>query len=240
VQTSANDRSIDFRGKTLCFTGQLADLKRADAQREARARGGLTQDVVNQQLDFLVVGSIPATGWKYGNYGNKIAKAMVLVQDGRARPIFVSESEFMDALAQCVPTNSGEIDGKVQVLTYTFFAASLRSFDRATFEAVLGELKGAHRCCVRLRITPARAYNELFNRGAGPAAPDGFVVIEVRACRQTPIETDGQAFADLVGVRFVSIDGVSGSVRWFERTEGSADYIRLMRDIPDELKVPDL
>lgn len=80
--TAATDPALDFQGRSFCFTGKLAELKRTRAEREARARGGLTGKVVNGELDYLVVGSIPATGWKHGSYGNKIEKARRLRTDG--------------------------------------------------------------------------------------------------------------------------------------------------------------
>lgn len=51
---------IELSDRGFCFTGKLADLKRSQAEREAR--GAHTTDVVNERLHFLVVGSIPSTG----------------------------------------------------------------------------------------------------------------------------------------------------------------------------------
>jgi len=233
-------QDLDFSGRSFCFTGKLADLKRAQAEQETRARGGLTENVVNRELDYLIVGSIPATGWKFGDYGNKIAKAMEIVQFGALRPVLVSESMFMDALAQHPPTNSGEIDGKVQVVTYTFFADSRKSFDRPSLEAWLRELKDEHHCHVRVRVTPARAYNELFAWDDRPEAPVGSSVFEVRACRQTSLDVDADDLVTLVSSRFATIAGIEGDARWYERAEGSAAYIKLMRTIPDDLKIPEI
>lgn len=69
---------IMFHGNSFCFTGKLAELKREQAERETRARGGLTSKVVNEDLNYLVIGSIPSIGWKHGSYGNKIEKAMAI------------------------------------------------------------------------------------------------------------------------------------------------------------------
>lgn len=84
--------SITFHGKSFCFTGKLADLKRSAAERETRARGGLTTEIVNAHLDFLVIGSIPSVGWKHGSYGTKIEKARAIARNsGR---LLASPSEF--------------------------------------------------------------------------------------------------------------------------------------------------
>ena len=68
-----DDTVAHFAIKSFCFTGKLAELRRTQAKREARARGGLTSKVVNENLDYLVVGSIPATGWKHDSYGHMLS-----------------------------------------------------------------------------------------------------------------------------------------------------------------------
>jgi DNA ligase (NAD+) len=65
---SKQTKSILFEGQAFCFTGELADLKRTQAEREVRSRGGLTTNSVTSHLDYLVIGSIPSPGWSYGNY----------------------------------------------------------------------------------------------------------------------------------------------------------------------------
>ena len=64
--SKAPDAPIALDGRCFSFTGGMASLKRAAAEREVRARGGQTADRVSQQLDYLVFGDAPATGWKHG------------------------------------------------------------------------------------------------------------------------------------------------------------------------------
>ena len=78
--------TLEFDGKVFCFTGTLLQLKRTQAERETRARGGVAVSDVNDRLDYLVVGSKASLGWKFGNYGTKIAAAREL-----AEPVRVSK-----------------------------------------------------------------------------------------------------------------------------------------------------
>jgi hypothetical protein len=108
---------INFENKSYCFTGGLAELKRTQAEREVRARNGFSQKVINKELDYLVLGSIPSAGWKHGNYGNKIVKAKQLIDQG-AKLKIVSEKDFMEGLESVVPTDSGEINEKLIIIRY--------------------------------------------------------------------------------------------------------------------------
>jgi hypothetical protein len=146
----------------------------------------------------------------------------------------------MEALAHKAPTNAGAVDGKVQVLTYSFIAPSRNAFDRVAVEQLFADLRAIHGCHVRSRVIPARARNELFaGRGEAPV-PDGYLVFEVRVVRHTPLDIPITELVSFVSSRFEAIRGIDGKLHWFERTEGSADYIRLIREIPEDLRVPDL
>lgn len=232
--------SIQFSSRSFCFTGKLADLKRTQAERETRSRGGFTTDAVNGNLDYLVVGSIPATGWKFGEYGRKIEAARDMASLGEPRLVLVSESSFMDALAQTPPSNAGGIDGKVLVLTYTFVAPTRNAFDRAGVDRFLVELKERHACHVRVRVIPAKARNDLFAGRGDPLVPDGYLVFELRVVKHAPLILPATELVSFVTNGFERLDGVDGKLHWFERAEGSSDYIRLIREIPEDLRVPDL
>jgi hypothetical protein len=114
---------------SYCFTGKLTDLKRSHTEREVRARGGMTTEIVNSHLDYLVVGNIPSIGWKFGSYGRKIALARILSPKNGGRPRLISEGDFTDALAMHSPTNSGAIDAKVFVGKYKFIVEKEDAFD---------------------------------------------------------------------------------------------------------------
>ena len=239
TQHAARVTALDFKGQSFCFTGKLAELTRTQAEREARARGGLTSKVVNEQLDYLVVGSIPARGWKYGDYGNKIEKARRLCTKN-GQPRLVSESAFMDGLADAAPTNSGAIDAKVAVATYRFATPDRKSFDRPGLEHLLGRLRRQHECAVRVRSYYIRNIHELFGEEQEFAAPDDHILFEVRVVRQFHLDDETEDWLQFLGDSLNGLDGVDGPLRWFERTEGSTDYIRLLREVPEDLRIPDL
>jgi NAD-dependent DNA ligase len=53
--------SLIFDDKVFCFTGTVLQLKRTRAERETRARGGVTVSEVNDRLDFLARSSFGST-----------------------------------------------------------------------------------------------------------------------------------------------------------------------------------
>ncbi len=55
--------------KTICFTGTLSSMSRAEAKEKAEALGARTVDSVSKKLDYLVVGEDP---------GSKVEKARSL------------------------------------------------------------------------------------------------------------------------------------------------------------------
>jgi len=109
-------KDIIFDGKSFCFTGSMAELKRSQAEREVRVRHGLSQKVVNPELDYLVIGSIPSVGWKHGDYGNKIEKARQIIASKKSKLRLISEHDFILGLENTPTSDSGEIDEKLLVI----------------------------------------------------------------------------------------------------------------------------
>ena len=70
-------------GKTFVFTGELANMIRADAQAQVRKYGGHPISAVSKQTDFVVCGA---------NSGSKYDKAKKLGLS------IISEKEFLDML----------------------------------------------------------------------------------------------------------------------------------------------
>lgn len=231
-----NSDELVFDDHSFCFTGKMVGLKRTEAEREARARGGFTSGVVNERLDYIVIGSIPATGWKHGSYGRKIEKALA-TRATAGKPLFVPEEAFMDALAATPTTNSGEIDAKVLVATYKFLAEGLASFDTTGLEAWLEQLQQDLLFHVSVSAYPAFSYDELYGGDVRSGASADTIVVQCRFVRQLELHEDGQQLVDEVERGFERIQGVDGSTRWFERREGSSDYIRLLRDVPQSLRL---
>jgi hypothetical protein len=66
------------------------------------------------------------------------------------------------------------------------------------------------------------------------------LAIECRFVRQQPLDAPVTTFLEAISGGFTDIRGVDGSLRWSERVEGSASYLRLIHEIPPSLRVPGL
>jgi hypothetical protein len=223
---------LAFSERVYCFTGKLAQLKRSAAEREARARGAHTTTDVNERVDFLVIGSIPSPAWKFGDYGRKIEHALGLRRQF-GKPRLVQEGEFMDALAHTPPTSSGECDTKLVVCNYKFVVESGGEFDQDGLESLLNSLtaEGAVASVAAHDVSSLRAlYDD--DDDAMRTVADSATVVQCRIVWSVPAAEDSAAIADRVERQFEPLYGIDGRLKWFDRTEGSADYIRLLREMP--------
>jgi hypothetical protein len=222
---------VEFRDRAFCFTGGLSELKRTQAERETRARGGVTMDVVNDRLDYLVIGSVPSAGWKHGSYGNKIQKGRDLkTVNKRCQLVLLPEVDFMDALANTTPTVSGDVDEKMCVCNYKFVAPP-DGFDADALEIWLAELSGMG-CHVSVTSEDAFLYQDLYTTDEEDTQPaeDNAIVVRCRIIKQLALNFPSADFVDTVARGFERIRGVDGSLRSFERTEGTAAYMRLLKE----------
>jgi hypothetical protein len=222
---------IEFENKSFCFTGTLADLKRTQAERETRARGGMTTSSVNRNLDYLVVGSIPSIGWKHGNYGTKIEVALSLRAEGLDTLRIIHEDDFIDALAHTAPVNIGEIDTQVLVVSYRTLCESLDSIDMSNFNKAIDSFheEGFH---ARVSLSDLSMYQGVFGGEAGAN-----LAIDVRLVRQVELTANMSSLITSIEKRFEGVDGIDGRIKWFTKAEGSADFIRLMKEIPSRLRI---
>ncbi len=220
---------INFDGLSFCFTGKLVDLKRTQAERETRSRGGLTTDVINNNLDYLVIGSIPSTGWKFGDYGRKIEKAIELQKLNNNKPKFIQEIDFMESLALTNVTNSGEIDAKVIVCKYKFITKE-NEYDISAFDDWMELLQQTKNCHVSVFVEDSY-YLKLFLENVDKYGDDN-ILISCRIVKQLDLNDNSQEFIDDIARGFESIKGIDGNIKWFEKKEGTAGYIRLLNEIP--------
>ena len=77
-----NSSGGGLNGQSFVFTGTLTTMKRADAQKQGSALGGVAASSVSASLSYLVIGDA-------GKAGSKLDKAKSL-----GVPV-ISESEFM-------------------------------------------------------------------------------------------------------------------------------------------------
>jgi hypothetical protein len=90
---------IDFAGARFCLTGKFNQPK--DALKAAiESRGGAVAENVSGKLQYLVVGSAGSAEWKYGTFGTKIEKALLIKEDDDTALSIISEAQLNAALTQ--------------------------------------------------------------------------------------------------------------------------------------------
>ncbi|WP_052705049.1 BRCT domain-containing protein [Flavobacterium sp. 316] len=226
--------NIDFENKSFCFTGGLAELKRTQAEREVRARNGFSQKVINKELDYLVLGSIPSVGWKHGDYGNKIVKAKELI--GRKSKLkIVSEKDFMEGLENIAPIDGGEIDEKLVIIRYKalFENGNLDIDGLEEYLELVHETSNSH---VSASVEEPFIYQDLYNEFSEEEI-DNLLFFQCRIVKHLNLEANSQEFVDTIAKGFESIKGLDGNLTWLEKKEGTASFAKLLLDIPLRTKL---
>ncbi len=225
---------IIFENKSFCFTGKLAELKRTQAEREVRSRNGFSQKVINKELDYLVLGSIASSGWKHGNYGNKIVKAKSLIDNGEKLKI-ISEKDFMQGLENTIAIDSGEIDEKLIVIRYKalFENGELDIEELEGYLEMIYESLDSH---VSASVEEPYIYQDLYDEFSDEQI-DNLLLFQTRIVKRVNLDVDSQEFVDDIAKGFESIDGLDGDLNWSEKIEGSASFAKLLKDIPIKTKL---
>lgn len=228
---------VQFSNRTFCFTGGLVGLSRSKAEQEARSRGAFTTNTVNGELDYLVVGSVPSAGWKFGNFGRKIEAALEW-QSATGRPTFLPEEVYADALALTAPSNSGDLDAKVLVVTYKFTYVHESDCDFPSLVAWLEALSASGDWHVTAQAYYAPMYLALFSRDDRSTSGNREgVVVSYRFVRQLPMNDDVAEHVGAIANAFDGVRGVRGQLSWFERKEGTASYVRLLNELPQSSRL---
>lgn len=237
---SLDPSAILFPERTFCFTGKLADFKRSQAAEAVRARRGLSVDVVNASLDYLVIGSIPSTGWKHGSYGTKIEKALELTSSG-SRPALVPEDVFVRALVLTPAEQSGAIDAKMLVCSFEFVAAGARAFDGDGLLAVLSGYRERLQGHLSIRSFPVFARRGMYDDENLDDVPADWSIYLCRLISQRPLNEDARSVTSALEGDLKRVGGVErAAFTWIERAEGTASYAKLLKDMPEELRIPGL
>lgn len=88
--------SLEFEGRTYCFTGTFNLGTRKDCEKAVAERGGATGGLT-KKIDVLVIGAYVTDSWKHSTFGNKIMQASAWREEGRAIAI-VSEQHWAQFL----------------------------------------------------------------------------------------------------------------------------------------------
>ena len=226
--------NIEFENKSFCFTGKLAKLKRTQAEREVRARNGYSQKVINNELTYLVLGSIPSTGWKHGNYGNKIVKAKQLIENGVDLKI-ISEKDFMVGLENIATLDSGEIDEKLLICRYKALFGN-GDIDLTALEDFLELLTETTNSHISATVEEPFIYKDLYDEFSKEEI-DNLLFFQCRIVKHLDLDADSQEFVDIISKGFESIEGLDGDISWSEKKEGTTGFTKLLQDIPLRTKL---
>lgn len=95
-EVCAINPDIQFENSLFCFTGTSNRFNRNELEKRVVDRGGKTTKTVNEELDYLVVGSAGNPCWAFATYGRKIEKVISLRKKGFKAQI-IHENDFHDA-----------------------------------------------------------------------------------------------------------------------------------------------
>lgn len=86
---------IIIDGKTFSFTGTSSKAKRKEIAEIITNNGGIFNNNVTQQTDYLIVGDNGNPCWAFSCYGRKVEKAVELRKNGH-QILIVHENDFWD------------------------------------------------------------------------------------------------------------------------------------------------
>lgn len=89
--------TIELDGKTFCFTGVSKRAKREQIAQEIINHGGLYNDRVTKDTDYLIVGADGNPCWAFSCYGRKVEKAVELRKAGKSI-VIVHEFDLWDEI----------------------------------------------------------------------------------------------------------------------------------------------
>jgi len=92
---SAN-ASVDFPGKSFCFTGNFAFGPKRTLAEMVNVLGGEIKKSVTQDLHYLIVGTIGEPTWAYSVYGRKIEAVHNNLKKG-STTLIIREDDFLSA-----------------------------------------------------------------------------------------------------------------------------------------------
>ena len=95
--TASDEINVDFQQATFVFTGKLATMTRAEAQKKVAAANGKKAGTVSKNLDYLVIGDEGSPMYGQGRKGSKQLKAESLAAEGHNVRV-ISETAFLQML----------------------------------------------------------------------------------------------------------------------------------------------
>lgn len=90
--------SVTVESMRFCFTGKFLYGSRDACHQAVIERGGVADETITKQLNFLVIGIIGSRDWLHSAYGTKIRKAVDYRESGLPLAI-ISEEHFVRTLS---------------------------------------------------------------------------------------------------------------------------------------------
>ena len=88
---------IRFTDASFVFTGKFASGTRIECQEAVESLGGIAQNSVTSNTDYLTIGNEGSENWRQGSYGRKIEKAMTFRME-TGKPAILAESDWLAAI----------------------------------------------------------------------------------------------------------------------------------------------
>ena len=89
--------SVQFEGRSFCFTGKPKRGPKRELQKVVEEQLGTVKENVVMDLDYLVIGADGNECWAYSAYGRKVEQAIEYRKSGKKLTI-VHEFDFWDAV----------------------------------------------------------------------------------------------------------------------------------------------
>lgn len=93
------DSTNPFFNKSVCFTGKMDSLKREDGMKIIANLGGIPQNGVNSQTNYLILGEVAYISNVKNGVTGKMKKAYELIEKGNDLMV-ISESLFFDMIEE--------------------------------------------------------------------------------------------------------------------------------------------
>lgn len=88
---------VIFPNKIFCLTGEFETGNKEEIKEKIVAKGGICKDSVVKKTNYLIVGGVGNSNWKFGNYGAKVSKALEMQEKGFPIQI-LKEMDFIHCL----------------------------------------------------------------------------------------------------------------------------------------------
>lgn len=91
--------NIDIKDKKICLTGDFNFGDKKQLEKFIKLKQGIISKSVTKKVDYLVIGNKSSTGYKYGRFGAKVNRALMIQSEGQDIKM-ISENRLMEVLKE--------------------------------------------------------------------------------------------------------------------------------------------